>query len=96
VLGFPDLAARLTEKPLSYTQAGMWNGYVPPHDDQYAIPEPLHSPSGHPNARHKSTEPAGINDTAYRTALVDICAEAMRRETAGEIPRGRTAEDDEW
>ncbi len=95
VLGFPDLAARLTEKPLNYPQPGMWSGYVPPHEDAYAIPEPLHA-NGHPNARNKMTEPSGVNDTKRRAALVDICAEAMRRETAGEIPRGRTAEDDEW
>lgn len=30
VLAHADLAARLTEPPLSYTQPQQWTGYVPP------------------------------------------------------------------
>lgn len=30
VLAHPDLAARLTERPLDYTKPEQWNGYIPP------------------------------------------------------------------
>lgn len=31
VLGYPDLAARLTRQPLDFKTAEQWNGYIPPY-----------------------------------------------------------------
>ncbi len=30
LLAHPDIAQRLTERPLCFPRPGMWNGYVPP------------------------------------------------------------------
>lgn len=66
VLAHPDLAARLTERPLKFARPDVWNGFVPP---KY-VP---------------SRDGQRINDSPYRIALVDICAEAHRRfEDGGE------------
>jgi hypothetical protein len=83
VLSFPDLAARLCRPPLPFTRPQHWNGFVPPRLGQDCERELLHSPAidgGRPNQRHKMTAGRKDNDAAERTALVEICAEALRRE----------------
>lgn len=41
VLKYPDLAQRLTDRPLSFTRPELWNGFVPPKtvpaEDGYVI-----------------------------------------------------------
>ena len=32
VLRYPDLAARLCQQPLGYSEPGQWNGYIPPRE----------------------------------------------------------------
>lgn len=75
VLRFPDLAARLCEPPLNFKHPNQWNGYVPPQtlsvDD-----EPLRSPAGRPNQRHRRTDPQDLNMSPERAALVEICGDA--------------------
>lgn len=59
LLRHPDLAERLTKSPLSYTDPGQWNGFIPP--------------------RMWAGE---LNDSPSRRAVVEMCAEAYRREAA--------------
>jgi hypothetical protein len=33
VLRYPDLAAKLTQPPISHSSPEMWNGYIPPATD---------------------------------------------------------------
>lgn len=33
VLRYPDLAAKLTERPINFTAPEKWNGYIPPTTD---------------------------------------------------------------
>lgn len=74
VLKYPDLAQRLTERPLSYQRPEQWNGFVPP----------------------RTGPPGGLgqqpNDSPVRAALVEICAEAKRRDDAAQQP----ANDTDW
>jgi hypothetical protein len=58
VLSHPDLAARLTERPICHEKPDRWNGYVPP-------------------AMWREEQ----NNSPVRAALVNICAEALQRET---------------
>lgn len=57
VLAHPDLAARLTHRPLGYDDPHQWSGYVPPR-----------------------TWHGKLNTAPQRQVLVDICAEALRRD----------------
>lgn len=61
VLRHPDLAARLTRRPLEFTSPEKWNGFVPPK----TVP---------------TLDGWKPNDSAARAALVEICAEALRRD----------------
>lgn len=90
VLRHPDLAKRLTQRPLSYEQPEQWNGYIPP----------LHGPWGRATYNtsikchacgkwhdgHDVTD--DINDSAQRAALVAIASEALARETADQQQAG--------
>jgi len=83
VLRHPDLARRLTEPPLGYSRPEQWNGYVPPAEIQDEVPEGLHSSAldgGFPNQHGKRSGGTRPNMSPRRAALVDICAEALRRE----------------
>lgn len=80
VLRYPDLARRLCEEPLGYKFPEQWNGFVAPADCQDETPESLRSPNGFPNPGWTMTGRTRRNDSPRRAALVDICAEAMRRE----------------
>ncbi len=70
VLRHPDLAARLTQPPLNHSDPAMWNGYVPPATwgDYWS-------------GKHGEGKPKP-NNSPERAALVDICAEALRRESS--------------
>lgn len=57
VLGYPDLARKLTEPPIGFERPEQWNGFVPP--EQW-------------REQH--------NDSARREALVELVAEAARRD----------------
>ncbi len=59
VLGYPDLAERLTAWPIGHTEPRIWNGYIPP--------------------LLTCAEAGRRNDSARRTALIELCAEAMER-----------------
>lgn len=61
VLRYPDLAERLTQRPINFTKPELWNGFVPPKE----VP---------------TAEGYELNDSPIRAALVEICAEAMRRD----------------
>lgn len=83
VLRHPDLAKRLTEPPLSYDRPEQWNGFVPPAEFQDEMPEGLHSSAldgGYPNQHGKRTGGTRPNRSPRRSALVAICAEALKRE----------------
>lgn len=69
VLRHPDLAARLCRPPLGFSRPENWNGFVAPRflpDDR---------PFGAPGP-----ERLRLNDSPRRAAIVEICAEALRRE----------------
>lgn len=73
VLRYPDLAARLTQRPLEFTHPEKWNGFVPPK----TVP---------------TRDDWKPNDSAVRAALVEICAEALRRDAEeGQLPGGEAA-----
>lgn len=73
VLRYPDLAARLTQRPLEFSTPEKWNGYVPPK----TVP---------------TLDGYKPNDSATRAVLVEICAEALRRDAEeGQIPGGEAA-----
>src|SRR5258707_14796957 len=46
VLGYPDLAKRLTLPPVGYTRAEQWNGYLPPGTDQVKDDERVFASAG--------------------------------------------------
>jgi hypothetical protein len=81
VLKYPDLAARLTQPPLSYSRPDRWNGWLPPYlINAWTGDEMLISPAGVPNRRGNRTEPEEVNSSPRREVLVAIAAEAWRRE----------------
>lgn len=80
VLRHPDLARRLTEFPLGFKFPEQWDGFVPPPECQDEAPEGMHSAGGLPNGRGRRTGGTKPNDSERRAVLVDICAEAWRRE----------------
>jgi len=78
VLAHPDLRDRLTGE-LGYARAEQWNGYVPPALCQDQEPERLHDVQGFPNPT-RAVPGRTRNDSGRRAVLVEICAEALRRE----------------
>lgn len=86
VLAHPDLAARLTQPPLNYTRPEQWTGYVPPRFGSEQEPEILRDPAGFPHPGRLTTRPREVSDSPCRAALVEICAEALKRETSAEQP----------
>lgn len=76
VLAYPDLARRLTEPPLRFADPSDWNGWIPPAMQ----PE---EPCGYGCGRHHRCDgihAARRNNSARRQALVEIAAEAWRRD----------------
>src|SRR5258708_27557204 len=81
VLKHPDLAKRLTEPPISYAKATQWNGWIPPRAiDFEATREVLRDSTGYPNKAGRVALGERQNDSPRRTALVELAAEAWRRE----------------
>lgn len=81
VLRYPDLARKLTEPPLNYRRAEDWAGWVPPAAlEVEACPACRTDPGkwGCKGPMHT----ARANNSARRTALVEIAAEALRRDQA--------------
>ena len=85
VLRYPDLVAAMAGPPLKL-DAYRWNGYVPPANCQEQLPEVLHSGGplgkGYPNRNAAMTGPTELNIGPHRSAFVEICAEAYRRDVA--------------
>ncbi|TAK32286.1 MAG: hypothetical protein EPO40_02885 [Myxococcaceae bacterium] len=79
VLAYPDLVKRLTEPPFAISNPMRWNGWIPPR----TLPRQACGPScGRvrsctlPEYAHATP----INDSPVRTQLVEIAAEAYRRD----------------
>jgi hypothetical protein len=85
VLRYPDLVAAMAGPPLKL-DAWRWNGYVPPLNCQEQWPEVVHSGGplgkGYPNRNAAMTGPTEMNLGPHRSAFVEICAEAYRRDVA--------------
>jgi hypothetical protein len=85
VLSHDDLRRRL-ETDLGYARADQWNGYVPPRLDPEDDGELCRMVGRNGlvrlNERGARSEPSGLSNSPRRALLVDICAEAARRETA--------------
>jgi hypothetical protein len=87
VLKHPDLAKRLTEAPLKYGRPEAWNGYVPPAEGPWGGQSPRSSPPCNCSQRWHGHDVLVVrNDSPQRAALVEICAEALARETAETKP----------
>ena len=81
VLRYPDLAKKLTQPPVGYTQPEHWNGWIPPRIiDPEGREELAASPAGRFNQLGHRALGQRVNDSPRRGALVDIAAEALRRE----------------
>lgn len=76
VLAHPDLRLKLTEAPIGYERPDQWNGYVPPKTDAEQS-----CPDCRNGIKHcRNTHMASANTSARRRALIEIAAEALRRE----------------
>lgn len=79
VLRYPDLATRLTQPPLLFRRPEDWTGWVPPAAlEVEACPACRDDPGKWGCNRPGHTR--RLNDSARRAALVEIAAEALRRE----------------
>lgn len=77
VFRHPDLLKRLTEPPLRFTDPYRWTGWIPPR----TCPEQAcGSECGTRQRACSATHNARYNDSPFRRALVEIAAEAYRRE----------------
>jgi len=89
VLKHDDLARRLTDE-LGYTKPQRWTGYIPPRlwpldDDGELLRSSVMGKDGTLTVRFnqhgRRSCGTQVNDAPARAILVDIAAEAMRRET---------------
>ncbi len=77
VLAHPDLVKRLTEPPLRLTDPARWTGRIPPR----LLPdEACGRACGRDHRPCTNQHRARFNTSPYRRALVEIAAEAYRRE----------------
>lgn len=67
VLAHPDLAARLTERPLAFKHPWQWTGYI--------APQWLADETDAPTGWH-------LNQSPYRAQLMDIMTAVVERERA--------------
>lgn len=77
VLAHEDLVARMKKPPLSMKEPERWSGWIPPRTDPEAVCGACERGQRCTNTQHR----ARINDSPWRKALVEISAEALRRET---------------
>lgn len=91
VLAHPDLVARMKKAPLRMAEPERWTGWIPPRTD----PQEACSGCRRYEACTTTQHRARINDSPYRRELVEIAAEALRRETAAEEPDPAEPEIDE-
>lgn len=76
VLAHPDLAKRLTEPPLGFPDPTDWSGWIPPQ----TVPEGMCGQNCGRYHRCDGIHAGRRNDSLRRAALVDIAAEAWRRD----------------
>lgn len=77
VLSHPDLVKRLTEPPLRMTDPNRWTGWIPPR----TLPADICGRAcGRDHRPCSNQHAARFNTSPYRRALVEIAAEAYRRE----------------
>lgn len=80
VLQQPDLTRRLTEPPLRLSDPARWSGWIPPKT--LAEDTCVNCGSGDPRPICRGwPHRARVNDSPVRRQLVEIAAEAMRRES---------------
>jgi hypothetical protein len=86
VLGFDDLAKRLTQQPVRYASPEQWNGYIPP-----LMVEGPHNDRTHRDSMTRNPSP-------QRVHLVAICHEAYARTFGEEAGRANLDEinTDRW
>jgi hypothetical protein len=79
VFAHRDLVDKLRQPPLALTEPNRWSGWIPPK----TLPEDV-CPGCRGNVRRPACDGldhhARANDSPRRRQLVDIAAEAMRRE----------------
>lgn len=80
VLAHPDLVERLRQEPAAMQDPHGWSGWIPPRTEPEGMCDGGCGRSGR-CPRH-SEHRTRINQSAIRRQLVDIAAEAMRREQA--------------
>lgn len=79
VMAHEDLAQQLQQAPLRLTDSGRWSGWIPPK----TLPEEccVHCQRDSPRPICRGwPHRARVNDSPARRQLVEIAAEAMRRE----------------
>ena len=86
VLAHPDLARRLTEPPLALHEPARWSGWIPPRL-LAAQACPACNAGGPAWACRGHEHLAPVNDSPFRVQLVEIAAEAMRRDAPAEVDR---------
>ncbi|WP_098960467.1 hypothetical protein [Pseudonocardia sp. N23] len=79
VLAHEDLAKALTQPPYAISDPRRWSGWIPPRTDPPQVCGP--SCGKHHNPCNWTQHRARINDSPIRAQLVEIAAEALRRET---------------
>lgn len=78
VLAHPDLVARMKKAPLLMAEPEKWTGWIPPRTD----PEDTCGGCSASYGQCTTTQHrARMNDSPIRRELVEISAEALRRET---------------
>lgn len=76
VLAYPDLALRLTQPPVGFAAPEDWTGWIPPQ----LLPEGVCGQECGRYHRCDGIHAGRRNDSYRRAALVDIAAEAWRRD----------------
>lgn len=79
VLTHKDLREAMERQPIGYSDASRWNGYVPPRTDPELACGRRCGLGGLP-CRNEHMTPA--NTSLRRRALIEVGAEALRREKA--------------
>jgi hypothetical protein len=95
VLAHDDLRARLAAPPISLREPDRWTGWIPPK----TLPEGMccDACGRTRSCGYSQNHRALVNDSPRRRALVEIAAEALRREQGQDPLVGdETPEEDPW